>query len=75
MSRFDDRLRVVRAGADFSVSDSLGGSSWGSLYVSKGLDVLHASNDNSPHNSRVGGRATVVTTRLELGRAQKLGGR
>jgi len=72
-SSFDDRLRVVRIGGDFTNADSFGGLNTVSLVLSKGFDMLGATDPHATRVSRANGRSDFFKTRIDLGRYQRLG--
>lgn len=69
---FDERLRVVRLGGRLSFKDGIGGTNSIRLQISKGLEVLHATDRNATLTSRANGRADFVKLKLDLVRRQKL---
>ena len=69
---FDDRLRVVRLGGRLGFKDGIGGTSSINAEISKGLDVLHATDRNATLTSRTNGRADFVKLKLDVVRRQKL---
>ena len=69
---FDDRLRVVRLGARLNFTDDLGGTSWINAELSKGLDILHASDENAKLVSRAGGQSDFFKLKLDVTRRQKI---
>jgi hemolysin activation/secretion protein len=74
---FDDRLRVLRFGADYNLNDSLDGQNSLSLELSRGLDILGASEGEYPSQSRApsrtNGRAEFTKLMLSASRRQKIG--
>jgi hemolysin activation/secretion protein len=69
---FDDKLRIVRFGAVFNANDGLGGNNFISTEVSKGVNILGATERNAGLTSRVGGRPDFLKATLDLTRVQKL---
>lgn len=69
---FDERLRVVRLGGRLRFKDGIGGINSINLQISKGLEVLHATDRNATLTSRTNGRAGFVKLKLDLVRRQKL---
>ena len=69
---FDERLRVVRLGGRLRFKDGVGGSNSINLQISKGLEVLHATDRNATLTSRTNGRADFVKLKLDVVRRQKL---
>ena len=70
---FDDRLRVMRAGTQYFVSDEWAGDNLASVEFSQGFDALGASHDGGPNLSRAGGRTDFRKFTFELGRQQSFG--
>ena len=74
---FDDRLRVLRFGVDYGLNDSLDGQNALGIEISRGLDVLGASDGNyvgqSRAKSRNDGHAVFTKMTLNATRRQKLG--
>jgi hemolysin activation/secretion protein len=74
---FDDRLRVLRFGVDYGLNDSLNGQNALGIEISRGLDVLGASDGNyagqSRAKSRTDGHAVFTKLTLNATRRQKLG--
>jgi len=75
-SDYDERLRVVRLGAVLSGKDDFGGTNSVTGQVSKGLNILHATDRNAFHNtsglSRTNGRSDFFKIKLDLVRRQTL---
>ncbi len=69
---FDERLRVVRLGGRLGFKDGIGGSNSINVEISKGLEVLHATDRNATLTSRTNGRADFVKLKLDVVRRQKL---
>ena len=69
---FDDSLRVVRAGATVSFDDPAEGRNWISTEISQGLDILGASDSDSPSLSRPGASAEFTKVTLDYSRYQKV---
>ncbi len=69
---FVDRLRVLRAGAEFEFEDGIGGPSTIGLEVSQGFDILDASVRGDAGISRTDGTGEFTKLTLELSRQQKL---
>lgn len=69
-----DRLRVVRAGGRTEFLDNLFGIGINALSgeVSKGLDILGASDKNDPNMSRTDGDPQFVKATLDVQRLQRL---
>ena len=69
-----DRLRVVRAGGRTEFLDNLFGVGINALSgeVSKGLDILGASDENDPNMSRTDGDPQFVKATLDIQRLQRL---
>lgn len=74
---FDDRLRVLRIGADYNLNDDLGGQNAVSAELSRGLDVFGASDGiyagQSRASSRADGHAVFTKLTVSATRRQKLG--
>jgi len=74
---FDDRLRVLRLGADYSLNDGFDSQNGLSLELSRGLDILGASEGEYPSQSRApsrtNGRAEFTKLTLSANRRQKIG--
>jgi len=74
---FDDRLRLLRLGADYNLNDELGGQNSLSVGVTRGFDILGASSGSHPGQSRAPSRTdghvefTKVTAAAS--RRQKIG--
>jgi len=74
---FDDRLRLLRIGADYNLNDELGGQNSLSVEMTRGFDVLGASSGSHPGQSRAPSRTdghvefTKVTAAAS--RRQKIG--
>lgn len=69
---YDDKLRVLRGGAAYSVNDGFGGANWLSFEISKGFDILHATDRDSTLVSVTGGRADFHKATVDLTRLQKI---
>jgi hemolysin activation/secretion protein len=69
---YADRLRILRIGADYNVKDGIGGVTWVSGEISKGFDILHASDADSVLISRTGGQSDFVKYTLDITRQQAL---
>ncbi len=69
---FDDRLRVARLGGVLSFTDQIGGTTWVTGELSKGFEVLHATERNATLVSRTGGRSDFFKLKLDVVRRQKL---
>jgi len=67
---FDDRLRVVRWGANYDLEDDLDGYNTGGVEVSHGVDILGATGEDSADASRTGGQASFTKYTARLGRRQ-----
>lgn len=74
LSTIDDRLRVVRLQADYSVLDSWDGSNFFSFEVSQGLGILNASDPNDPFLSRADGEGVFTKFKINIIRVQKIFG-
>ena len=74
---FDDRLRILRVGADYRLNDSLDGQNAVSAELSRGLDILGASDgvyDGQSHDpSRTDGHVEFFKLTVNASRRQKLG--
>lgn len=69
---FDDRLRIARLGGRLGFKDDLGGTNWFRVEVSKGFDILHATDKGASLVSRTGGRSDFFKMKLDVTRRQKL---
>ena len=69
---FYDRLRVVRAGARYTLDDDLGGANYIAAEASHGFGILGASLASSDTLSRTGGRSEFSKLWLEMSRRQSL---
>lgn len=69
---YDDRLRVLRAGFNFSASDSLYGVTLVDFHYAKGLDILGARETGSFRLSREDGESDFNKMTGLLGRLQSL---
>lgn len=69
---YDDRLRVLRAGLNFSASDSLYGVTLVDLHYARGLDILGARETGSFRLSREDGESDFNKITGLLGRLQSL---
>lgn len=69
---FDDRIRVVRTGLDWTRSDSFGGTTFGGIKASQGLDILNASRRDSLLLSRAEGRSDFTKFSANVLRQQNL---
>lgn len=69
---FNDRLRVLRLGVDYNIKDGWGGTSWLTAEVSKGLDILHASDPGATQVSRTDGTSEFVKWTVDVTRQQEL---
>lgn len=70
--KFDDKLRTARIGALFNANDDFGGSNFISAEVSKGLNILGATERNSGLKSRINGRPDFLKATLDVTRVQRL---
>jgi hemolysin activation/secretion protein len=70
---YDDRLRVLRLGVEFNARDGWGGTNWISAQLSRGFDILHASDSDSTLLSRTNGRARFHKLTLDATRLQTIG--
>ena len=69
---FEDRLRVVRLGAAYSFTDSLGGTTRLAAVASQGLDILSATKSGSKDLSRMDGRSDFTKLVLNISLNQPL---
>ncbi len=69
----DDRVRAARLGLAYDFVDAWDGISLIDVEVSRGLDVLDASDSGAPDLSRAGADTTFTKVGLELLRIQRLG--
>jgi hemolysin activation/secretion protein len=69
---YNDRLRSVRAGTNLTFSDRFHGLNIIALTVSKGLEILGASKNNSDSLSRAEGRVDYTKANIALSRRQDL---
>jgi hemolysin activation/secretion protein len=70
----DDKLRVLRIGADVDWLDSAGGVNLVSLTASRGLDILGASKDTSLVKAKADGNYDFTKANVRLYRLQDFGG-
>lgn len=70
---FDDRLRVLRIGMDFSFADGIGGFNLLSAQASRGLNILNASHTGAANLSRSDGTNDFTKVNVDLTRQQRLG--
>ena len=70
----EDHLRVVSAGATYNKQDAFlkGGLSTVDVSISKGLDILDASDDSDPLATRTDGKADFVKVNATVTRTQSL---
>lgn len=68
----EDRLRVVRAGMTYDFVDQWRGISLVDLELSKGLDILNATETGSPNLSRAKGRSDFFKAAATVSRLQAL---
>ncbi len=69
---FDDRLTVIRLGTIISFDDAAEGRNWVSAEASQGLDILGASDSDTPSLSRPGASAEFTKVTLHYSRYQKV---
>lgn len=69
---YDDRLRVVRAGVNYSFSDTWNGINMFDVHASQGLDILGARETGSINLSRAAGRSDFRKLTFFAGRLQAL---
>jgi len=69
---YEDRLRMLRLGADYNIKDGIGGTTWVSGEITKGFDVLHASGADSTFVSRTNGQSDFIKYTLDITRQQAL---
>jgi hemolysin activation/secretion protein len=69
----NDQLRVIRVGATLSLDDGLEGRNWLSTEISQGLDILGASDADSPALSRPGASPEFTMATLDFSRYQRIG--
>lgn len=69
---YDDRLRVVRAGINYSFSDAWQGINLFDVHFSQGLDILGTRETGSANLSRAAGRSDFRKLTLFAGRLQAL---
>jgi hemolysin activation/secretion protein len=67
----DDKLRVLRAGLSYALTDAFKGESQAGIEVSQGLDVLDASSAGSDTLSRSDGRSRFTKIAGNAARLQK----
>jgi hemolysin activation/secretion protein len=69
---FEDRVRTLRAGISFDSTDDWGGQNFLSTQVSKGLEILDASERGVDTPSRTGGNVEFAKLTASLSRRQKI---
>lgn len=69
---FEDRLRVVRLGAQYSFTDGWGGATSIDLEFSHGLDILHATSPDTTIPSRADGCSDFTKFTADITRRQGL---
>lgn len=67
-----DRLRVLRAGVNYNLSDSLNGTTFLGFEFSQGLDILDASDKDSLELTRFKGRSDFTKVGVQASREQGL---
>ncbi len=70
--RTEDRLRVARLSGTYQFTDRYVGMNTGTLEVSQGLGILHASNKGDANMTRAAGNPTFFKGTLEVSRLQRL---
>ncbi|SDJ33660.1 Hemolysin activation/secretion protein [Pseudomonas delhiensis] len=68
----DDRIRALRLGASYDFFDAYGGKNLVKAELSKGLDILGASNESRANPSREGGRTDFTKLQVDAQRLQDL---
>lgn len=69
---YDDRMRIISLGTNFSVSDSWDGFNAMDLHFVKGLDLFGATDGNSTSRSRADGEPAFTKFEGFIGRVQAL---
>ncbi len=69
---YDDRIRTVRIGASYNVSDSLSGVNLFDVHASQGLNILGARETGSSNLSRTFGESGFTKFTFVAGRLQSL---
>jgi len=69
---YRDRIRALRTGVQFDWNDDRAGSNSASVTLSKGLDILGASETGSENLSRAKGRSDFTKVAATLSRLQQL---
>lgn len=70
---FDDRLRVIRLGLNYSFADDIGGFNLVGVQASQGLNILNASPTGAANLSRTDGTNDFTKVVVDLTRQQNLG--
>lgn len=68
----DDRIRALRLGASYDFADRYGGKNLLKAELSKGLDILGASDEGRANPSREGGRTDFSKLQVDAQRMQDL---
>lgn len=68
----EDRIRALRAAAEFDVADRHGGITWVRAEVSQGLNIMNATEPRSADLTRASGRSNFTKTTLDLYRLQRV---
>lgn len=68
----DDRVRFVSLGASYDVSDAWQGSNLFQIGLNRGFDILNASSNDDPAQSREGARNTFTKLTVSAQRLQPL---
>lgn len=68
----EDRLRVLKLGANYDIADQWQGVSMINLMLSKGVDIFDATETGSPNLTRADGHSQFTKLNLDISRTQPL---